>query len=400
MTMNEPNKKQRKKQKFEPFKVKIGTKIYWQVNLESESVKRADGSVARVRPRRTFSTAEEARTFAQLKRVERANHGTVGISMDETERGQFREAQKILAPSGATVVDAAREYMAHRELVTTSETVTNAVTSLLAAKHSDNLRPRYLKNLRVDLTRFANDFGERKLAGISPIEIDRWLRGLGLSPLGRNTLRSRISVLFAYGCSCDWTTTNPISEVRKVKVTESIPGILTPEQAARLLEAADPQTLPYWVLGLFCGLRTAELERLSWTDIHFEKGSVEVPSLASKTASRRFVPLRPNAALWLEPYQKIQKMQGALCPSNLRTRLETDRAKAGIAKWPSNGTRHSFGSYHLGAFQNAALCAAEMGHISAAITYRHYNQRVRPAVAQEFWRIVPAVTGTALKVVA
>jgi integrase len=93
-------------------------------------------------------------------------------------------------------------------------------------------------------------------------------------------------------------------------------------------------------------------------------------------------------------------MQGPLCPPNLRTRLETDRAKAGIDKWQSNCLRHSFGSYHLAAFQNAALCAAEMGHVSATITYRFYHQIVRPAAAQEFWRIAPAITGTKLAAIA
>jgi integrase len=389
--------KQRKKQRFEPFKVRIGGKVYWQVNLKSETVKRADGSVERIRPRRTFSNAEEAKTFADLKRVERANHGTLGVSMNETERGQFREAQAILAPFAATVVDAAREYAARRELTTKSETVTDAIASLLAAKAADNLRPRYLKNLRVDLTRFANDFGTRKLADISSAEIDRWLRGLGLSPSSRNTFRRLLSVLFGYGHQCGWVNSNPVTEVRKVKVTDALPGILTPVTAARLLEAASHETLPYWALGLFCGLRTAELERLSWADIHFEENVVEVPSLASKTASRRFVPIRPNLAQWLEPYHK---MQGPLCPANLRTRLETDRAQAGILKWPSNATRHSFGSYHLGAFQNAAQTALEMGHVSAEITFRHYNQRVRPSAAEQFWKIAPVVTGIKLAAIA
>jgi integrase len=192
-------------------------------------------------------------------------------------------------------------------------------------------------------------------------------------------------------------TTNPVALVRKVKVNESLPGILSPQETARLLEASNHDTLPYWALGLFTGLRTAELERLTWADIHFGEGVVEVPAQSSKTASRRFVPIRENLAQWLEPYRL---MQGPLCPSNLRKRLIADRANAGLATWPSNATRHSFGSYHLAAFQNAALCASEMGHVSASMTYRFYNQRVRPTVAQEFWRIVPAVTGTALKVVA
>jgi Phage integrase family len=298
LAMNELGKKERKKQKFVPYKVRIGSKVFWQVNLESESVKRADGSCVRVRPRRTFSTAEEARTFASLKRVERANHGTLGVSMDEKLRGDALEAQRILDPFGVTVLDAALEYVRRRELVTKSETVSNALSSLLDAKRADNLRPRYLKDLRVRLTRFALDFGTRKLADISPVEIDRWLRELGLSPLSRNTFRTRIFTFFEFSRQCGWTSTNPVAEVRKVKVTESSPGILAPQEIARLLEAADSQTLPFWALAFFCGLRTSELERLNWEDIHFDEATLEVPALSSKTASRRCIPLRRNALQW------------------------------------------------------------------------------------------------------
>jgi integrase len=380
--------KERKKQKFEPFKVVLNGRTFWQVSLESEYRTREDGTRTRVRPRRTFSSAEEARTFAQLKRIERVNHGTAGVSMDEQVRGDALAALEILKPFGITLREAAIEVVESRELATRSETVSNALASLLNAKRSDNLRPRYLKDLRNRLTRFARAFGERKLSSVTPAEIDQWLRTLGLSPLGRNTFRSRLSVLFEHGHQCGWTSTNPVSGVRKVKVGETLPGILTPEQVARLLEAADHQTLPYWAVGCFCGLRTAELERLSWADVHFDENVVEVPSLASKTASRRFVPIRPNLSQWLEPYRD---MRGPLCPTNLRVRLETDRKNAGLAEWPNNGLRHSFGSYHLQQFQNAGQTALEMGHTRAEVTFRHYHQRVRPAAAEKFWKIAPLI---------
>ena len=381
--------KPRKKQKFEPFKVCLGGKTFWQVNLESEyRVRESDHARVRVRPRRTFSSAEEARTFAQLKRIERTNHGAVGVSMDEQVRGDALAALEILAPFGLTLRESALESAEKRRLEARSETVSRTITALLDARRADNLRPRYLKDLKNRLDRFAKTYGERKLTDFKPGEIDQWLRTLSLGPATRNIFRTRLHTLFEFGRQCGWTDTNPVASVRKIKVSEPLTRILSPEEAARLLELSEQETLPYWVLGLFCGLRTAELERLSWADIHFEELLVEVPSLASKTASRRFVPIRPNAAHWLKPYQN---MRGAMCPPDLYHRLVKDRERAGLTEWPPNGLRHSFGSYHLGAFQNAALCAAEMGHVSAAITYRHYNQRVRPAAAEKFWKIAPLI---------
>jgi integrase len=390
--MNEPGTpkpKERRRQKFEPFKVRIGDRIFWQVNLESEfRIRESDGVRVRVRPRRTFANAEEARTFANLKRIERKNRGTAGVSMDEKLRGETLEAERILAPYQVTVLDAARDYVRRMELVTKSETVGNAVTALLAAKQADNLRPRYLKDLRNRLKRFAEEFGDRKLADISVAEIDGWLRGLCLSPLSRNTFRLRLSALFEYGRQRGWTSTNPVPDVRRVKVNAGLPGILEPEQVARLLEAASSETLPYIAIGAFAGLRSAELERLEWRDIHFDEHLIEVRALTSKTASRRFVTIRPNLLAWLEPYRA---KSGRICPPNLYKRLVEDRRRAGIMRWPNNCLRHSFASYHLAHFRDVKDLALEMGHTRSEVTFRHYRELVRPAEAERFWKIAPLI---------
>ena len=152
-----------------------------------------------------------------------------------------------------------------------------------------------------------------------------------------------------------------------------------------------------WRSGLFCGLRSAELERLEWSDIHFDENLVEVPSLKSKTASRRFVAIRPNLALWLEPYRG---RHGRICPPGLYERFCEDRQRAGINVWPPNAMRHSFASYSLAAFHDVKELALEMGHSRSEVTFRHYRELVRPAEAERFWRIAPAISGESIAVVA
>ena len=133
-----------------------------------------------------------------------------------------------------------------------------------------------LKDLRVRLARFSDSFGQRKLADITSAEIDNWLRGLLLAPMTRNTFRLRLSVLFEYGRVRGWVTNNPVTAVKKVRTNEPLPAILEPEQVARLLEVASEETLPYWAIGAFAGLRSAELQRLAWRDIHFDEKLIEV----------------------------------------------------------------------------------------------------------------------------
>jgi integrase len=383
-----PAKKERKKQRFEAYKVQIGGRVMWQVNLESQTVER-DGKRIRIRPRRTFANVEEARTFAELKRVERRNRGTLGVSMSERLRADALAAEQILAPFGATLLEAAREYAQRRALAQKSETVKNAVASLLKAKEDDRVRKRYLEDLQSRLSRFARDFAERKVCDLTAGEIDSWLRDLGQAPISKNTYHLRIHTLFEHCRTRGWLTTNPLKDVPRARVNQDAPiGILAVDQTARLLENADPLTLPYWLFSIFCGLRNAEVCRLEWKDVLWDEKLLEVPSLKSETASRRFVALRPNLLEWLEPYADSC---GPVCPPSLYERLVADRKRAGILQWPANCCRHSFASYHLAHFRDPRELALEMGHTNSEITFKHYRELVRPAEAARFWRLAPVV---------
>ena len=83
----------------------------------------------------------------------------------------------------------------------------------------------------------------------------------------------------------------PLLESHKAKVRSSEIGILTPAEFARLLESASDETLPYWAIGGFTGLRTAELERLDWAEVHFDSDLIEVKATKQKPPHVGEVPL-------------------------------------------------------------------------------------------------------------
>jgi integrase len=113
---------------------------------------------------------------------------------------------------------------------------------------------------------------------------------------------------------------------------------------------------------------------------------VEVKAAHSKTASRRFVPIRPALKEWLAPYQG---RTGKVAPKMLRKHLERDRRRANIERWPSNALRHSFASYHAAQFQDAGMLALELGHRDQKLIFAHYRELVRPADAHKFWNLRP-----------
>ena len=433
-------KKRRGKDRFEPRKTYVNGEPYWQVNLLSKKEEH-DGSGVLIRQRKTFKDYAEAKAVADQARVAAKNLGKNVFAMPEQLRVDAQRSTEILKPFGVSITDAAKFYAEHLRRVQTSQKVPVVVDELLAAKQHDNLRPRYLSDLKARLRRFSESFHDRPIASITAGDINEWLRSLAVQPGTRNSIRLRLGVLFSYAIERGWCQGNPIPGVKKLKTSVTV-GILSPEEFAKVLEAARDETLPYWLLGGFAGLRRAEIERLEWKDIRFDlkkhhafsnavaggdkaaiakaekewqcSALIEVPALKAKTASRRFVQIQDNLAAWLEPY--IGRT-GKVCPPDLRNLLEIDRLKSGVwaptrnsinrsgedmervtgknqKPWPSNGLRHSFASYHLAHFHDAARLALELGHTNQELLFRHYRELVTPDQAAKYWNIRPANQGS------
>ena len=203
---------------------------------------------------------------------------------------------------------------------------------------------------------------------------------------------------FNFAVRSGYAAANPAVGAAKAKVVGEAPGILTISEAARLLEAATPDVLPYLAIGLFAGLRPAEIDRLDWSEIDFESGLIEVKAAKSKTAQGRFVTMQPNLREWLMP---VRKHSGNVTPQNgFRQSFDQARDAAGINDWPENALRHSFASYHLAHFKNAASTALELGHHDCRITFAHYRELVRPKEAERYWNIKPAASSKVVPLVA
>jgi integrase len=337
--------------------------------------------------RKFFKTEREAKTYVALREIELLNQGKEGATFPARLRVAAQQADDRLRPYGKQIADAVDFYVKHLEATARSVPLEVAMRDLIENRTAAGASERYCKDLRLRLARFCAAFPDCTLADISTADVDTWLAALNLAPVTRNTFRLRLGTLFAFGMTRRWCTENPVLHATRAKETDGDIVILSVAQTAQLLEAASAETLPLWAIGAFAGLRRAEIERLDWAQVDFEAGLIEVKARHSKTARRRLVTMQPNLRAWLAPYRA--RRRGAVCPGNLRLRTEADRDRAGLREnWPTNALRHSFGSYHLAHFQDAAALALQMGN-SPDVIFRHYRELVRPKEAARYWQIKP-----------
>lgn len=338
--------------------------------------------------RKFFRTRAEAETYARLRTTELLNQGREGVAFPTWLRVMAEREHQRLVPFDKTISDAVTFFVAHLESVARSVPLARAVEELIENRKATGASRRYCNDLRLRLGRFVNDHSSQVVAEITTKAVDEWLTGLSLAPVTRNTFRRDLRTLFSFCVTRRYASDNPVKDSRRAKEIDKPVGILTPADLRRLLAVAGEESIAYWTIGAFAGLRRAEIERLDWSDIDFDARVIEIKARNSKTATRRLVTVLPNLHAWL---LQCRKLRGPVCPDVLRPRLDADRKAAGLLdEWPQNGLRHSYGSYHLAHFKDAAALALQMGN-SPEIVFRHYRQLVKPAAAEAYWDIRPSL---------
>jgi integrase len=353
----------------------------------------------------------------------------VAASMTKDQAIEYANSNTRLKPYGVTVdaatavvadglktlgelakISEAIRFYALRHRPVTAKPVAEIVTELLKVKESRGASDRYKADLESRLTRFAGDCN-KSCCTVTATDIQTWLDGLRdndnkpLSAQSYRNYRTTLHTLFAFAVARGYAADNPVERVERIKVKNGNDiEIFTPTEIARLLAAAQeyyPDYVPALVLGAFCGLRSAEIERLSWEDIDVVSKHVTVAASKAKTASRRIVPLPDNAAEWLQPYANKQgriwrqssilfyKRQEAVARS---TKIEGDSEKNVAAvrpvKWKGNALRHSYASYRFAQIQDAGRVAGEMGN-SAGVIHAHYRELVKPQQATAWFNVRP-----------
>lgn len=333
-----------------------------------------------------FVAKGDALTQAQSWAVEAGNVGAMAASaMTNSLKRDVMNWRHELDAYGKGIGDAVAFYLEHLRATRTSKPVSEVAAALLALKAKKGKRSRYQRDISMRLARFCLTFGERMIAELNASEVEHWLDSLNVGAVAWNNERRYLHLVWNFAVSKSWAPVNVIALIECRDVEETSPEILTIEQTRALLNAADDCILGYYAIALFGGVRDAEIKRLDWRSVNLLTGYITVEADVAKTRRKRMVPITPNLKAWLVP---VAKSHGPVAPEAVDEIKKQTVKRAGITDWPSDGTRHSFGTYEMARTKDIGHVSEVMGN-SPGMVKKHYQKAVPFEQGDEFFGIMP-----------
>jgi len=374
----------------------------WRVNVPAKY------TLTGRRERHYYKTKKEA--LAEQKRLSdrKKVFGETASEISPSLAEQATKAAELLAPYGITLIEAAARIAAiERELVA-SVTIEKALDEFAAAK--SELSKKQVEAIRHLSNHLREDFSERQLASITAAEIESHLKS---RTSGKSSFNAKLRLLVTFWRWCSvpkrgWCNGDLFKHSERQKVVTEEIGVLNAVEAGTLLLAAEnhfPDMVPSIAIALFTGMRQAEIERLTPSDISTD--GITVPSTSAKTKKRRFIQMTEPLAEWLKRYP----VTADLIPNNYERKDKAVRRAAGwrvwsdlyenrglgladapedAPQWPQNALRHTAASMHVSLGKPIETLVFEHGHSGGLQMLRqHYVGKLTKAEAIKIWALRP-----------
>lgn len=243
----------------------------------------------------------------------------------------------------------------------------------------------YLIDIKAKVNRFVAEYPGSQAHEFTRAEIKDYLSDWTVAST-RNQVLKRLSKFFGWAKKERFLVIDPSQDIdfAKVEQRENI-DVYSVDEITRLLNAADTSykaIAPWVILGAFGFMRSAEICRLDWSSVDFEKGSITIAASIAKTGKRRMVEFNDALRHWLTPYRKTS--------GPVVQHLNGDVAKcfeaAGVKRL-HNALRHSCISFAVAsgmATLNQIFLWA--GH-TPSIALKHYIEQMTRAEAEPYWAI-------------
>ena len=325
----------------------------------------------RHRFQKVFADLDKAKAYA-VKSAENIDTGHLGaLPFTDADARMLATSKEAVKPTGLPLDLVAKEYAAlwlalggKEAKVTPLEVIRDhvrrglhklpkillpfAVDEMHRLRELGGTNKSYLKVLKVYLNPLKLAFN-CPLTSITSAQISEYLRKLDVGARSKNNARATIGAFFKFCKEQGWLPRDHdgIELVSKFKEPVTDITIFTPWEVTQFLTRARVEMIPFLAIGAFAGLRSAEIERLDWNEVHLADKFIEVKAQKAKTASRRIVPISDNLAAWLKdrvktsgpvvPYDNVNKqiawLEEDVDEALAMAALKKAAAKAGKDDW-------------------------------------------------------------------
>ena len=351
--------------------------------------------IAGKREQKRFKTREEAIAYAEQAAIRRENKGLEGFRLNSAHQQDALDALALLKGRD-TLVRAVNFFVSHYHPEKGDITLQKLQAQFMANQRLKERRPATLRENESRIETLVQNFGERTLVkDVTTEELRQHLNNLKWSGATKKSHYANVRSFLNYAVEEKYLQINPIIDIKPpAKPRCDKPGILSVEQTRTLLRAildAEGGTFkfigPYVILGLFCGIRTNELDQLNWEDIRLDKEYVAISETIAKNRRERNVDIMPNAIEWLQAFGK--EKCGPIRKPNHRKTFESAQRTAGITSWPKNAMRHSYASYLYEMTGDETKVINQLGHRGADVMFTHYRRLTDKGAGTEYFLITP-----------
>lgn len=348
----------------------------------------------------------ERKKLAELERERilgmNRRFGSEAIKIPSEVAADAARAMEIIKGYDVTLAAISLEYVERRKAAENSVSVSELWKEYVDTK--DGISDSYAKDLERYSVKVIPKLGKRLVCEIEPLEIEKAIGSAFKTPTTFNNCYRALRPAWTLAVKRGYCDKHPFERVDQRKKTAKNVDILTIDQINKTLDAAQTdfskdesmpvsyrldcsRCLPAVALMIFAGIRPKEIERLQWSDIHFDHESIRIDGAASKTRSSRIVPMSDNLRAWLELTPNIER-EGSITPTRWGNKIKAIRWAAGISE-TQDAMRHSFASYHLAAHADFNALQEAMGHNTPEMVLKHYRALVTKRDAVAFWSIKP-----------
>lgn len=258
-----------------------------------------------------------------------------------------------------------------------------------------NLSRRTIERRRGTLAMFARFIDPTDLLRATPADIEQFLSTRAAART-RHAYRSDLRMFYAWALQKEMIDKSPAANIAPIKVPKSLPRPLCVANVEGAMLAARARTRRMLALGLYAGLRAAEIAGLHAEDVWLHGSPPVIVVRDGKGAKDRTVPMHPALIDMFSALPAsgpvFRSPNGGCITAHAAGRTITDHLRRCGIDGTAHQLRHTFGTEAASASGGDVIAVAElMGHESTDTTMGYIRLTAGRAAALVQAMYQPAV---------